>query len=100
VIQISSNAAIGMRPSGAPSGESDPPDQQATQNLHVKSKVLAGQAVQALLQHSSLLVVLILPGWMFGPSDAAPTSSGQLVLNFLNQQLPRIVEGGCVFALN
>ena len=29
-----------------------------------------------------LPVVLILPAWMFGPGDAAPTNSGQLVLDF------------------
>ncbi|HEX9369413.1 MAG TPA: SDR family oxidoreductase [Roseiflexaceae bacterium] len=94
VIYTSSNAVIGARPSGEPSDESDPPDARAAQNLYMKSKVLAEQAVLAFLERSSLAVVLILPGWMFGPSDAAPTSSGQLVLDFLNRRLPGIVEGG------
>ena len=60
----------------------------------MKSKVLAEQAVQTFLDRSNLPVVLILPGWMFGPGDAAPTSSGQLVLDFLNRRLPGIVTGG------
>jgi dihydroflavonol-4-reductase len=94
VIYTSSNAVIGARPSGEPSDESDPPDARATQNLYAKSKVLAEQAIQAFLEHSRLPVVLILPGWMFGPGDAAPTGSGQLVLDFLNRRLPGIVAGG------
>jgi dihydroflavonol-4-reductase len=94
VIYTSSNGVIGARPSGAPSDESDPPDAHAAENLYMKSKVLAEQAVQAFLKHSTLPVVLILPGWMFGPGDAAPTSSGQIVLDFLNRRLPGIVTGG------
>ena len=60
----------------------------------MKSKVLAEQAIQSFLERSRLPVVLILPGWMFGPSDAAPTSSGQIVLDFLKRRLPGIVTGG------
>src|SRR6266496_3290506 len=94
VIYTSSNGVIGARPSGEPSDESDPPNARATQNLYMKSKVLAEHAVQAFLAHSTLPVVLILPGWMFGPGDAAPTSSGQIVLDFLNRRLPGIVTVG------
>jgi dihydroflavonol-4-reductase len=94
VIYTSSNGVIGARATGEPSDESDPPDARAEQNLYMKSKVLAEQAIQAFLQHSSLPVALILPGWMFGPNDAAPTSSGQMVLDFLNRRLPGIVSGG------
>ena len=37
---------------------------------------------------------MILPGWMWGPGDAAPTSSGQLLLDFLKQKLPGVIDGG------
>ncbi|MEO7908605.1 MAG: SDR family oxidoreductase [Roseiflexaceae bacterium] len=93
VIYTSSNGVIGTRASGEPSDERDPPDAGQTNNLYFRSKVLAEQAVDTFLKHSQLPVVLILPGWMFGPGDAAPTSSGQLVLDFLNHRLPGIVPG-------
>ncbi len=93
VIYTSSNGVIGTRASGEPSDESDLPDPTRSDNLYFMSKVLAEQAVYAFLAQCKLPVVLILPGWMFGPGDAAPTSSGQLVLDFLNRRLPGIVAG-------
>lgn len=34
---------------------------------------------------------------MFGPRDAAPTGASQLVLDYLNQKMPGILDGGtCV----
>ncbi|WP_218081141.1 SDR family oxidoreductase [Anthocerotibacter panamensis] len=94
VIYVSSAGVIGMKPSGAPGDESTPPGIQAERNLYFKSKVLAEEAVFSFLRRSSLPVVLVLPGWMFGPGDAAPTSSGQLVLDYLNRNIPGILDGG------
>jgi len=62
-------------------------------NLYFRSKLLAEQAVAGFLRTSPLPVTLILPGWMFGPGDWAPTSSGQIVLSFLNRQLPVGISG-------
>jgi dihydroflavonol-4-reductase len=56
--------------------------------------MLAEEAIQDFLKTHSLPVALILPGWMFGPYDAAPTDSGRLVLDFLAGKLPGIIEGG------
>ena len=39
-------------------------------------------------------VVEILPGWIWGPGDAAPTAAGQLALDFMAKKLPGIVDGG------
>lgn len=39
-------------------------------------------------------VSMILPGWMIGPYDSAPTASGQLVLDFVHGKLPGYFEGG------
>src|SRR5262249_61740735 len=45
-------------------------------------------------QHHDMRTMMILPGWMFGPYDAAPTGSGKLVLDFLAGKLPGIIDGG------
>ena len=94
VIHTSSNGVIGARANGAPADESDAPDAYALANGYFKSKVLAEKAIAEFLTRSSLDVVLILPGWMFGPGDAAPTSSGQIVLDFMARRLPGIIPGG------
>ncbi|MEM8533056.1 MAG: SDR family oxidoreductase [Chloroflexota bacterium] len=94
VVYTSSVGVIGHAPSGAVSDESTPPDHIARNNLYFWSKVLAEQAIDKFLEQHQIPVVLILPGWMFGPRDNAPTGSGQVVLSYLNQQLPGIFTGG------
>lgn len=93
VIYASSSGVIGQRNDGVPADETTPPDALVQSNLYFRSKLLAEQAIAAWLPTSKLEVVQILPGWMFGPGDAAPTSSGQLVLDFLNRRLPLIIPG-------
>ena len=60
--------------------------------------LLGNNLVPELLEHHRphphrLEVMTVLPGWMFGPGDAAPTNSGQLVLDFLGRKLPGILDG-------
>jgi dihydroflavonol-4-reductase len=93
-IYTSSSGVIGATKDGAAGDESTPPDENTMSNLYFRSKVLAEQAVNEFTQRSSLPVVQILPGWMFGPGDAAPTTAGQIVLDFLNRKLPGILPGG------
>lgn len=66
----------------------------AEKNLYFKTKVLAEQEIYRFLESSRMDVVMILPGWMMGPGDAAPTSAGQLVLDLLAGKLPGVVDGG------
>ncbi len=92
VIYVSSSGVIGPRPGGGMADESCPPGKLASENLYFRSKVEAEKAVARFLQTHTLPVVQILPGWMFGPGDSAPTDSGQLVLDFLGRQLPGVLE--------
>ncbi len=94
VIYISSAGPIGMKADGVPGDESTLSDPQSVKNLYFKSKVIAETAIYEFLRQHLLPVVLILPGWMFGPQDAAPTGSGQLVLDYLAQKIPGILDGG------
>ncbi|MBC7870191.1 MAG: SDR family oxidoreductase [Chitinophagaceae bacterium] len=93
-IYVSSSGVIGRRADGKPGDETAAPPKLAEGNLYFKSKVLAEEAVYGFLKTHKLPVVMILPGWMFGPSDAAPTSAGQLVLDYLDKKIPGIVDGG------
>lgn len=61
---------------------------------YYRSKILADQAVLAFLaQHPDLHASLVLPGWMWGPADIGPTSSGQFVNDVLLGKLPGLVPG-------
>ena len=92
-VHVSSSGVIGMI-GDQPGNESTPPDPLTKQNLYFKSKVLAEEAVQAFLAEHDLPVVLILPGWMMGPYDAAPTDSGQMLIDLLHGNMPGIIDGG------
>jgi dihydroflavonol-4-reductase len=93
-IYVSSSGTIGLKPDGSPGDENTPPSSFAADNLYFKSKVLADKAVAEFTKKSQMAVVQILPGWMFGIGDAAPTSSGQIVLDILNGKLPGTFDGG------
>lgn len=85
VVYASSSGVLGK---GDPADESTPPDRLVHENLYFRSKLLAEEQIAALLQTSKVPVVLILPGWMWGPGDWAPTNSGQILIDFLNRKLP------------
>jgi dihydroflavonol-4-reductase len=55
------------------------------------SKILTDRAIDGFLEkHADMWVTLVLPGWMMGPGDIGPTSSGQVILDFVNRKLPGI----------
>ena len=56
-----------------------------------RSKILADRVLGGFLEkHPDVSASLVLPGWMVGPGDIGPTSSGQVILDFVNRQLPGI----------
>jgi dihydroflavonol-4-reductase len=94
VIYVSTIGLIGANPSGGPSDESNPPDAKLLKNLYFRSKALADEAIAAFLQEHPLSLVFILPAIMFGPADTGPTSTGRIVLAFLERKIPGLIEGG------
>jgi dihydroflavonol-4-reductase len=93
-IYVSSSGIIGMKSDGSAGDENTPPSFYTENNLYFKSKVIADKAVTEFSNKSKMTVIQILPGWMFGIGDAAPTSSGQIVLDILNCKLPGTFDGG------
>jgi dihydroflavonol-4-reductase len=94
-IYISSSGVIAPRTDGQLPTEADIyPRHSQLENLYFQSKVEAEYAIAEWLQTHHHQVVSILPTWMHGPQDAAPTAAGQLVIDFLNRNLPAIPPGG------
>jgi dihydroflavonol-4-reductase len=61
---------------------------------YYRSKILADREILGFLgQHPDMWAAMVLPGWMHGPGDAAPTPAGQSVLDFLKGKIPGILPG-------
>jgi dihydroflavonol-4-reductase len=93
-VHVGSAGTIGANPDGSPGDEETPPGPLQTTNLYLRSKVLGDDAIRAWKPPHGMEVIEILPGWMWGPGDAAPTSAGQMVLDFLARRIPGIADGG------
>ncbi len=93
-VHVSSGGTIGMKPDGSPGDEDTPPPASQLENLYFKSKVDGDAKIHAWQAANAMQVVEILPGWIWGPGDAAPTAAGQLALDFMAKKLPGIIDGG------
>jgi dihydroflavonol-4-reductase len=61
---------------------------------YYRSKILAEREILNFLsQNPDMSAAMVLPGWMHGPGDAAPTPAGQSVLDFLREKIPGILPG-------
>lgn len=94
-IYISSSTTIGSNPDGSLSDEHTGPDHELMEkNLYARSKVVAEEGIDLWMKSHQMPVVFILPTSIWGPGDAAPTSVGQLVIDFLHRDLPVTPSGG------
>ncbi|WP_372438177.1 SDR family oxidoreductase [Pseudomonas chlororaphis subsp. aureofaciens] len=81
---------------GAPGTSIDETCLRADANAddYYRSKILADRAILAFLEtHPEMQACMVLPGWMWGPGDLGPTSSGQLVNDVLRGKLPGLIPG-------
>ncbi|NHZ94687.1 SDR family oxidoreductase [Massilia sp. CCM 8734] len=91
-VQTSSIAVLNGEP-GAPIDESCLRELDDADDYY-RSKILADQAVLHFLEsHPEMHASLVLPGWMWGPADIGPTSSGQFVNDVVLGKLPGLVPG-------
>ncbi|HET9955617.1 MAG TPA: NAD-dependent epimerase/dehydratase family protein, partial [Polyangiaceae bacterium] len=94
LIHTSSAAIVGNQPDGSPGDESTPPSALVRDNAYVQSKIALEPLLEAFAREQGLFVASVLPGWMWGPHDAGPTPSGQLVRDALRGKLPPAVPPG------
>jgi dihydroflavonol-4-reductase len=92
-VHTSSSGTIGSKPDGSPGDEDTPPPPIAKENLYFRSKVDGDAQIHAFAPKRGMAIIEILPGWMWGPGDAAPTGSGQLAQDFLARKVPAIPPG-------
>ena len=59
---------------------------------YYRSKIMSEEVVNHFLdKHSDMFACFVLPGWMFGPGDIGPTSSGQFVMDYMQKKLPGVL---------
>jgi dihydroflavonol-4-reductase len=96
-INTSSGGTIGTKPDGSPGDEHTPSSPAQMANLYFRSKVEGDAKIRAWRPARGMEVIDILPGWMWGPGDAAPTAAGRTALDFIGRRIPGVVDGGtCV----
>ena len=93
-VHTSSSGVIGKKPDGSPGDETTPPELSQRANGYFRSKIEGDRRIAAYTPNHEMRIIEILPGWMWGPGDAAPTGAGQVVIDFMKQKLPVIPEGG------
>ncbi|QKZ06403.1 SDR family oxidoreductase [Pseudomonas eucalypticola] len=91
-VHVSSIAVLHGRPGQVIDETMSRPEQGADD--YYRSKILAEQVVQRFLRHHpDMKVTMVLPGWMFGPGDIGPTSSGQFLMDYVAGKLPGVLPG-------
>ncbi|WP_018905331.1 SDR family oxidoreductase [Variovorax paradoxus] len=92
-VQTSSIAVLNGEP-GVPMDETCLRELADAGDDYYRSKIMADQVVSAFLgTHPDMHASFVLPGWMWGPADIGPTSSGQFVNDVVLGKLPGLVPG-------
>jgi dihydroflavonol-4-reductase len=94
MIHTSSAGIVGVEADGSPGDEATPPWSGVEGNLYLASKRKVEPLLHAFSRESGLFIASAMPAWMWGPRDAGPTASGQLVLDALGGKLPPAIPPG------
>lgn len=90
-VHISSIGVLGPATPARPSTESTPLDRSHTDNGYYLSKIESERVVADFCAATSAMrVAVVLPGWMWGPGDAGPTSAGRLFRAIAEGRLARV----------
>lgn len=96
-VHVSSGGVIGRKSDGSPGDENTPPMPLQTKNPYFQSKLKGDAAIAAWKSTSGISIVEMMPGWIWGPWDAAPTAAGKIVAEFTEGKIPANIGGGtCV----
>lgn len=93
-VHVGSGGTIGRKPDGSPGDEDTPPMPMQAGNPYFRSKLQGDAAIAAWRSRSGIEIVEMLPGWIWGPWDAAPTAAGKLIGEFVEGRIPANIGGG------
>lgn len=93
IVYTSSIAAVGLRDDGTLSDESVVWNLHEIANDYILTKHLS-ERIALRFAESGLPVIVVNPGFPFGPRDVGPTPTGRFVLSLLRGEVPAVSEGG------
>lgn len=93
IVYTSSIAAIGLREDGRPSDETVEFNLWDIANDYILTKHLS-ERIAMNFARDGLPVVIVNPGFPFGPGDTGPTPTGKILLSLLKGQVPGVGPGG------
>ena len=94
IIYTSSVATLGLNTDGTPAGENTPVGLADMIGHYKRSKYLAEQAVQQMIDQQNLPAVIVNPSTPIGPRDIRPTPTGRTVLDAACGRMPAYVDTG------
>ncbi len=94
IVYTSSVATLGLHGDARPADEETPSSIEDMVGHYKRSKFLAEQAVQALIDDEDLPAVIVNPSAPVGPRDIKPTPTGRLILDLARGRLPAYVDPG------
>jgi dihydroflavonol-4-reductase len=94
IVYTSSVATLGLNPGGQPADETTPSTLGDMIGHYKRSKFLAEQAVQELIQREGVPAVIVNPSAPIGPGDVRPTPTGRVVIEAAKGRMPAYVDTG------
>ena len=94
MIYTSSVATLGINSDGTPSNEDTPVSLEKMIGHYKRSKFLAEQTVQELIDKEGLPIIIVNPSTPIGPGDIKPTPTGKMILDAVNGKTPAYVDTG------
>jgi dihydroflavonol-4-reductase len=94
IVYTSSVATLGIHPDGTSSNEDTPVTYADMVGTYKRSKFMAEQEVQRLINHYGLPAVIVNPSTPIGPRDVKPTPTGRIVVDAVRGRMPAYVDTG------
>lgn len=94
IVYTSSVATLGLNQGGTPAHEDTPVALGHMIGHYKRSKFLAEQAVQSLIQGHGAPVVIVNPSTPVGPRDVKPTPTGRMIVEAAAGRMPAYVDTG------
>ncbi len=94
IVYTSSVATLGLTGSRTPADETTPTNLAQMIGHYKRSKFLAEQIVQAMIDDEGLPAIIVNPSAPVGPRDAKPTPTGRLVVDAARGRMPAYIDTG------
>lgn len=94
VVYTSSVATLGNIPDGGAADEETPVTLANMIGVYKRSKFLAEQEVQSMIQRHGLPCVIVNPSTPIGPRDIKPTPTGRIIVEAVQGRIPAYVDTG------